>query len=206
MSTLILSFVIGYSLGSIPMAFLLVRRARGVDIRDAGSGNVGALNSFLVTRSALLGIGVLVFDVLKGALAVIIPEFLLGREFPTAFAGCIGAILGHNFSPWLRGKGGRGLATAAGALVPIAPIVVPLWILFWGLGYLIVREVNVGSAIACCLTLLTVMLLPDDVRNRITTVEATKSAFDIFFSIVIMVILLKLVRPISEYFNTQRRL
>jgi glycerol-3-phosphate acyltransferase PlsY len=206
MSIAILSFFTGLALGSIPSAFIAVRIARGLDIRKAGSGNVGALNSFLVTKSPLIGLAVLVSDVLKGVLAVVLPGLLFGRTFPVLATGCVGAVLGHNFPPWLGGKGGRGLATAAGALLTIVPIAVPLWILFWGVSFLIVRDVNVGSAIASCTATIVMLLLPSDMKTVFSGVQAGNGELNVLFALVMVVVLMKLVRPVLEYFHIQMRL
>lgn len=104
--------------GSIPFGVLVAKR-RGVDIREKGSGNIGATN---VAR--VLGVGpgllVLVLDALKGAAAALLAEHLCGIDWVIAGAG-FAAILGHCFSPFLRGKGGKGVATALGVFVVVEP-------------------------------------------------------------------------------------
>ena len=107
--------------GAIPFGFLLARR-RGVDIRAHGSGNIGATN---VTRvlGARYGALVLVLDALKGALPT--ATALAAGADPRLVAATGGAaILGHCFSPFLRGRGGKGVATALGVFVVIAPATV----------------------------------------------------------------------------------
>jgi acyl phosphate:glycerol-3-phosphate acyltransferase len=107
-----------YLLGSIPFGVLIARR-RGVDIRREGSGNVGATN---VTRvlGARAGAVVLVLDAAKGALPVWWAEAWLGLDHLVALAGAA-AIFGHCFSPWLGGKGGKGVATSLGVFAVFAP-------------------------------------------------------------------------------------
>ena len=109
----------GFGAGSIPFGVLLARR-RGVDIRKAGSGNIGATN---VTRVLGLGTGlvVLALDAGKGAFATWLAHSTCGIAWVVAATG-FAAILGHCFSPWLGGKGGKGVATALGAFVVISPV------------------------------------------------------------------------------------
>jgi acyl phosphate:glycerol-3-phosphate acyltransferase len=113
-----------YLLGSIPFGFLLVRIFRKEDIRSRGSGNIGATN---VIRSGAKGLGALTFllDACKGYLAVLLGGFLavrLGLPYGNAVAvAAICAILGHIYTVWLRFKGGKGVATAFGVFLALAP-------------------------------------------------------------------------------------
>lgn len=104
--------------GSIPFGVIIAKR-RGVDIRAQGSGNIGATN---VTRVMGIGPGlvVLVLDALKGAAATLLAEHWCGMHWVIALAGFT-AILGHCFSPFLGGKGGKGVATALGVFAVMSP-------------------------------------------------------------------------------------
>ena len=112
--------LLGYGIGSLPLGFL-VARAGGVDIRRAGSGNVGAAN---VYRTAGRGLGVLVMllDVAKGAFSVITTRALMAQapEAGAAIAG-LAAIVGHIYPLSLRFKGGKGVAAACGVFLMLAP-------------------------------------------------------------------------------------
>ncbi|WP_245808467.1 glycerol-3-phosphate 1-O-acyltransferase PlsY [Deinococcus hopiensis] len=114
------ALVASYLIGSVPAA-AWVARARGVDIRKVGSGNSGATN---VLRSLGKGpaLGVALFDILKGALAVGLAH-LLGLG-PVWAAVCgVAAVLGHNFSPFLNWRGGKGVATSFGTIAALDPVV-----------------------------------------------------------------------------------
>ena len=78
---IILSSLIGYLIGSIPTAYLLVKKNNGIDIRENGSSNVGALNSYEVSNSKLIGISVLLIDFSKGLLAVFIAKYFFEQNF-----------------------------------------------------------------------------------------------------------------------------
>lgn len=114
----LLAIVLGFGLGAIPFGVLIARR-RGVDLKQHGSGNIGATNA---TRVLGLRIGALVLglDAGKGALATALAGWLCGAPWVVAIAG-FAAILGHCFSPWLAGKGGKGVATAFGCALVLAP-------------------------------------------------------------------------------------
>jgi glycerol-3-phosphate acyltransferase PlsY len=109
----------GYALGSVPFAFLLARRA-GIDIRVSGSGNVGAAN-VLRTAGASVGVAVMLLDVSKGAASVWGAHAGGGTLDAMAAAG-VAAIVGHIYPVWLRFRGGKGVAVAAGVFSVLAPV------------------------------------------------------------------------------------
>ncbi len=115
-SPLLTAAVIGYLLGSIPFGLLLPRLAGHGDIRQIGSGSIGATN-VLRTGSKGLAALTLLFDLAKGAAAVVIAQ-RWGHTAALVAAGC--AILGHMFPVWLGFRGGKGVATALGVLIPLA--------------------------------------------------------------------------------------
>jgi acyl phosphate:glycerol-3-phosphate acyltransferase len=113
--------VLGYLSGSIPFGVLLTRWLRGVDVRQEGSGNIGATN---VTRVAgkKLGAVVLLLDALKGALPVALAlRMMPGQPMVHVLVG-LSAVLGHVYPVWLKLQGGKGVATALGVLVVLVPV------------------------------------------------------------------------------------
>jgi len=110
--------LLGYGMGSIPFAFLLARRA-GIDVRIAGSGNVGAAN-VLRTTGLPLGVMVMALDICKGAASVLTAYAAAGTVSSMAAAGAA-AIVGHIYPVWLRFHGGKGVAVAAGVFAVLAP-------------------------------------------------------------------------------------
>jgi glycerol-3-phosphate acyltransferase PlsY len=111
------SFVFGYLCGSIPFGVLLTRVTGGPDLRTIGSGNIGATNVLRTGRKGLAA-ATLGGDMLKGAAAVLVTGYILGRDF--AFVAAVGAFLGHLFPVWLGFRGGKGVATYIGLLLGFA--------------------------------------------------------------------------------------
>lgn len=152
----IVTALVAYLLGSIPTGFL-VAKARGVDIRTVGSGNIGATNAFRVLGKGF-GIFVLLMDALKGWVAVQIGAALVGTLLPGVpleylrITAGIAAILGHNFTCWLHFKGGKGIATSAGVLIALVPAALMIILAIFIALFLLTRYVSVGS-IAAAFTL-----------------------------------------------------
>jgi glycerol-3-phosphate acyltransferase PlsY len=142
--TALIVIAIAFLLGSIPSGVLLAKQ-RGIDIKKHGSGNIGATN---VTRVLGLYAGgaVLLVDAAKGALAVSLATKYCGA-WVVAAAG-FAAILGHCFSPWLGGKGGKGVATALGAFVVISPPLAAIAVLIFGAVLAVTRVPALGSLAA----------------------------------------------------------
>ncbi len=148
MKTLIWSFF-AYFLGSIPTAYFFSRFIFRFDIRKKGTGNVGTFNFLRVTSSKGLSLLVLIIDVLKGYLALQISAFYLPEDYYVFPA--IAVILGHVFPIWLKGKGGRGLATLAGVFLFIQPTAVGIWCLIFGLIYFATKRYIIAAMFALLL-------------------------------------------------------
>ena len=116
----IAAVVIGYLLGSIPFAYIVARLKKGIDIRQLGGGNVGALNVYREAGPAF-GLAVLATDVAKGVLAIYVARWL-GIDLIWICIAGFAAVVGHNWSCFLRFSGGKGAATIMGVLIPLVPI------------------------------------------------------------------------------------
>src|ERR1700726_5010717 len=114
---LVVAFVLGYLLGSIPFGLVLTKLAGTPDLRSVGSGNIGATNVLRTGRKGLAA-ATLIGDMLKGTAAVLVARCGLGHD--VAIAGAVGAFIGHLFPVWLRFRGGKGVATYIGVLLGIA--------------------------------------------------------------------------------------
>jgi len=188
----ILGYVIvaiaAYLLGSVPTGFL-VARARGIDIRAAGSGNIGATNAMRVLGKPA-GIFVLLMDALKGYVACAWLPPLIFNWLAPHYSGLfvdfkiqpvelqvrfhvvagIFAVLGHNYTCWLKFKGGKGIATSAGVYLALAPLPLLIAMVVFILALLATRYVSVGSmAAAVALTAAVWMLTPHKVLLGIVT-------------------------------------
>lgn len=154
----ILLLIIAFILGSIPFG-IIIAKAKGVDLKKVGSGNIGATN---VLRSlgkwpaALTLLG----DILKGTVAVALGRYI---EVGSAFEGLIGisAILGHNFSVFLGFKGGKGVATSLGVLIIYAPQVALITLIIWFIVAIVTKYSSLGALVSFGLLPLNIFLFDD---------------------------------------------
>jgi glycerol-3-phosphate acyltransferase PlsY len=151
LSTLPIIAALSYLLGSIPFGYLLVRIFRGEDVRQSGSGNIGATN--VSRKSPVLGVVTLFLDALKGTAAVALSYKVADRAvaiptFEQMALAAFFAVLGHMFPVWLKFRGGKGVATGLGAFVVIAPKVVLVAAAIFVAVVVIFRYVSLGSIVA----------------------------------------------------------
>jgi glycerol-3-phosphate acyltransferase PlsY len=140
----LLALLIGYLLGSIPFGLLLTRVAGKGDVRKAGSGNIGATNVMRAGGKPLAA-ATLVLDVLKGTGAVLAARDLWpGTD---AFAAA-GALIGHLYPVWLKFRGGKGVATFLGILIPLFPISAIIFVIVWVGTVLTIRISSVAGILA----------------------------------------------------------
>jgi acyl phosphate:glycerol-3-phosphate acyltransferase len=156
-----IGIVISYLVGSIPTAFVFGKLIKGIDIREFGSGNVGATNALRVLGKGV-GITVLILDVLKGVVVILLAEIVLARLNLSAdiFRILVGisCICGHNWTIFLKFKGGKGIATTLGVLIGLAlktpglGMILLLLVIIWLIVFVISRIVSLSSIVsALCL-------------------------------------------------------
>ena len=155
-ATVALVCLVSYLIGSVPAGYVAGLIA-GVDIREHGSGNIGATN-VLRTLGKKFGYPVFAFDVLKGFLAVVAARWI-AHLFGDArhdewfrILGAVCGVLGHSYPVWLAFKGGKGVATSAGILLALVPIAAVVAASIWTLVFLVTRYVSIAS-IAAAITL-----------------------------------------------------
>lgn len=195
--------IIAFLVGSVPFG-LLIAKAKGINIREHGSGNIGATNVLRVVGKKY-GITCLFLDLLKGLIPTIAGISLItyagstnpmSFEFLSAYAQelprseaqvmhiitALATILGHNYSPWIGFKGGKGIATSAGALIALMPAGVLLLILVWLILFYTTKYVSVAS-IGAALSLPVIMIVGSWYHGKLTSGNWNMPLF--FFSIII---------------------
>jgi glycerol-3-phosphate acyltransferase PlsY len=149
---LLIIAALSYLLGSIPFGYLLVRIFRGEDVRQSGSGNIGATN--VSRKSPALGVATLLLDAMKGTAAVALSHVVADRmvagppALELAALGALFAVIGHVFPVWLKFRGGKGVATGLGAFALIAPKAVLVAAGIFIVVVMISRYVSLGSIVA----------------------------------------------------------
>ena len=160
--------LLAYLFGSLPIGLLVGRMVKGIDVRDYGSGNIGASNVWRIV-GPLWGTAVFLFDFCKGYFPTVIvagipstpawlpvphitamPNVNMPSWMPVAVG--LAAILGHNFSPFLRFKGGKGVATSLGVVFGLSPTAAAIGFAVWGVCLFITRYISVSSMIAAVIT------------------------------------------------------
>ena len=142
---MLFALALGYLLGSIPFGLILTRLGGKGDLRHIGSGNIGATN-VLRTGSRLLAALTLLLDCLKATAAILLARWLFGAEY-AAFAA-VGALVGHLYPVWLKFRGGKGVATFLGILIPLLPIAAAVYAAVWILLLLALRISSVAGMTA----------------------------------------------------------
>ncbi len=129
---MVLAALLGYLFGSVPTAYLIVKRSTGKNILELGSANVGTLNVLRATGSKVLTGANLLGDVAKGVLAIGVGYLLAdatgGSGFIGGAVGGLASVVGHNYTPFLRFQGGKGIATGLPVLCYLEPWLVPVWV------------------------------------------------------------------------------
>jgi len=150
--TYILIFTAAYLIGSIPWGFILAK-INGIDIREHGSGNIGATN-VLRTLGKKWGIPCFILDFVKGLAPVMITKSLIASgvidesaDFATVLAA-FGTVIGHIYTIFLKFKGGKGIATSAGCLIALAPCPLIIGLIIWVISFYTSRYVSLASIAA----------------------------------------------------------
>lgn len=168
-----------YLLGSVPASYVAGRLARGIDLREHGSGNLGATNTFRVL-GAKVAAPVMLFDVLKGFVPVwFFPLWLdlpADSLWPLAFGAA--AIVGHVFSLYMRFRGGKGVATGAGVFLALAPLAVGVAFAVWLVTLLLGRMVSLASILAAVTVV--PLLFVADTSPAVRVLGAGLAAFIVF--------------------------
>ena len=146
---IIILTILSYLIGSIPTAFILTKKFRGEDLREFGSGNVGATNAARVLGFKT-GAFVAVVDILKGYFTVFLAQIILPKDISVYIIFILGlaVIIGHNYSLFLNFSGGKGVATTLGVVMRILPLSFLIFVIVWILITVITRYVSLASIMA----------------------------------------------------------
>jgi glycerol-3-phosphate acyltransferase PlsY len=158
---IILAIVIAYLLGSIPFAYIMGRLVKGVDIRKVGGGNMGAVNT-MREIGPVPGFTVLLADMAKGALAILVAQWLDIPLFWVFVAGGV-VVAGHNWPVWLKFKGGQGLATTLGVLLALIPVEFAISFAIMVVVVLITSNMRLGPAIGLVFLPLIIWLMGGEI-------------------------------------------
>jgi glycerol-3-phosphate acyltransferase PlsY len=153
------ALALGYLLGSIPFGLILTRLGGKGDVREIGSGNIGATN-VLRTGSRWLAALTLLLDCFKATAAILIARRLFGAE--TGQIAAAGAMIGHLYPVWLKFRGGKGVATFLGVLIALLPVAAAVYAAIWLLLLLTLRISSVAGMAAAVSAPITAAVLHDD--------------------------------------------
>lgn len=201
----IIIVILSYLIGAIPFSVILVKLFHNKDLVNEGSGNAGALNSYEVSGNKITGTLVMLLDLFKGAFVVLIYHFFFNNNFNVLLIASIWVVIGHNLSIFLKFKGGRGLATAAGLFLLINPYLLFTWIIMWVAGYYIIKKnVHVASSIA----LIGSSILAFSTKNEMLAIFdflhiGNYFSTKILFAVLSIIILIKHIKPLRELFNKE---
>jgi glycerol-3-phosphate acyltransferase PlsY len=200
--------VICYFLGAIPFTQIFSKLLYRIDLRSTGTGNVGARNFYEVTGKKTLGIIVLLLDLFKGTLAVLI-GFYFNKSFDFALYSATFALLGHNYSIFLRFKGGKGLATAAGAFLLISPLGLISWLASYFIFQFANKDIYIRTILATILLPIVIISSPETYFLLFQIIDLkmfVMNSYPFFIIAISIVILLKHVEPFFNYLKGEKYL
>lgn len=175
MLTAALWLLVSYLVGAIPTSYLLSRAFGGIDLRQHGSRNLGATNLYRVLGWKY-AIPAALVDIAKGAIPVLVFASQASDSQLFALTCGVAAIGGHVFSVFVRFKGGKGVATAAGVMLGLTPLALGISALVWGLLVLLTGYVSLGSIAAAAVLPFAVYLLEDQTTPQLLWIDAAVAA------------------------------
>ncbi len=192
----LLPILASYLIGSVPFAFILVKLFANKNVLVEGSGNVGAMNSFEITRKKWIGILVFLLDFFKGFVVVLLTRhFFKGNDFSLLLSSAF-VVLGHNYSIYLKFKGGKGLATTSGVLFLIQPIMLLVWFIIWLLFFnLVKKDMDFANPFATILTPFCFFAIPENFAQQAAFISI-QSKLLLFINLALIALIIS-----SKYFS-----
>jgi glycerol-3-phosphate acyltransferase PlsY len=200
----LISSLIGYLLGSFPSAYIFLKKAKGIDITKEGSGNVGAMNSFDVSNSKVIGYSVFLVDFLKGAASVLIPAFLFPDHFIYPAISLLFAVFSHCYNPWINFKGGRGLSTAAGGAAFLFPFLLGVWAVLWVIFYMMRKGIIFANISSTVFSLLVLFGTSETAVRYAYPQPESISALMLISTAVLIIIFIRHIEPLREFISEQK--
>lgn len=163
-------YILAYLVGGIPFGYILAKKFAGVDVKNAGSGNIGATNVLRVVKETnpnlakKLGIATLALDAIKGAIIVLIAK-MLGLDINVLWTIAVLSVLGHCFSPYLNFEGGKGVATAVGVLFVLLPLPTLVAVVVWFISAKGLKISSLSSLIALIALIVASYVLSPDIAH-----------------------------------------
>ena len=199
--TYLLIFAMAYLLGSISFSYIFIKKFHNKDLRNEGSGNLGMLNSYEASKDKVLTFAILLLDMTKAIYCIALVNLLFYESYliGTIIAG-IGIILGHNWNIFLRFRGGRGLAPAAGIsfVVNFYPLII--WLASWTISKAFTKNIHISNCISSILTIAILWISPSDLIFSFDSWESiTPDALRILFTAINILIILSHYKVLIEY-------
>lgn len=163
-------YIAAYLIGAIPFGYILAKKFAGVDIKKAGSGNIGATNVLRVVKESdpklakKLGVATLLLDGLKGVVVLLIAKYI-GAIDSVLWMIAILSVVGHCYSPFLGFEGGKGVATAAGVLFVLIPLPMLVALIVWFISAKVLKISSLSSLIALIAMMISSYILTPDITH-----------------------------------------
>ena len=180
---IIITLIAAYILGSIPTSYIMGKLIKGIDIRDFGSGNVGATNALRILGTKI-GVFTLIIDIGKGFLAVNIARIIIPEPTDLIIITTgLFAIIGHIFTIFLKFKGGKGVATSAGVFIALVPVPIAIALFVFIITVWLSKFVSLGSILAALTLFISELVI--NIRNSFTQIEILVFTFIVALFIII---------------------
>ena len=202
--TYLLIFAMAYLLGSISFSYIFIKKFHNKDLRNEGSGNLGMLNSYEASKDKVLTFAILMLDMTKAIYCIVLVNLLFYESYliGTIIAG-IGIILGHNWNIFLRFRGGRGLAPAAGISMVVNFYPLIIWLASWTISNAFTKNIHISNCISSILTIAILWISPSDLIFSFDSWNyITPDALRILFTAINILIILSHYKVLIEYKNT----
>lgn len=202
---LYLIIIFSYLFGAIPFAYIIVKLIDRADIRKQGTGNIGAMNSYDITGKKWIGILVFFLDALKGLLAVVLTSIIIPGNFLALAYSSLFVIIGHNYSIFLKFKGGRGLSSAVGISIFLNPIFIAIWGLVWLLSYLFIsKNIHIENSLAIILSPIIFYLLPASTISHLLFFDYLPILnIKVLYAVLSLLLMMKHIIPLWEVLKTK---